>query len=372
MMTFDNAEEVRKCAAISKQIQLILRIVTDDRGSQCRLSSKFGAPRPKWRALLAAAKNHGIEVVGVSFHVGSGCRDASRYELALQDCREIFDIAKKDFGFDMKILDIGGGFPGETHSLWNPAEEIDEVAVAKVKGTHSDENAEDDHFMYFTEIAEQVAPVIDRLFPPCEGVRVIAEPGRYIVAASATLCCNVIAMRTNETNEEFDAEPIMDKEHAHRLSQMTREEETELVKGPSWDTSIRKLSISNKDEVLGNMVDKIRSYSQLYARQTLSQQETDVYNDSIDVYKEDFETAADILGVPTEAQIENANHTVEGMTYPLVAVEEETPDTLITLAAAGEAAVNGIVMQAVVDSAPLQDDIAYTVNNGVYSACKYA
>jgi len=45
-----------------------------------------------------------MKVVGVSFHVGSGCRDASRYELALTDARELFDMAKKDYGFDMKIL----------------------------------------------------------------------------------------------------------------------------------------------------------------------------------------------------------------------------------------------------------------------------
>ena len=59
------------------------------------------------------AKECDMQVVGVSFHVGSGCRDASRYELALKDARELFDIAKRDFGFDMTIVDIGGGFPGE-------------------------------------------------------------------------------------------------------------------------------------------------------------------------------------------------------------------------------------------------------------------
>ena len=78
MVTFDNEMEIGKCAAISKSIQLVLRIITDDRGSQCRLSSKFGAPRNKWRPLLAAAKEYGLQVIGVSFHVGSGCRDASR------------------------------------------------------------------------------------------------------------------------------------------------------------------------------------------------------------------------------------------------------------------------------------------------------
>ena len=109
LMTFDNIAEVEKCAAISNKIQLVLRIITDDRGSRCRFSSKFGAPRNKWRPLLAAAKRLGLDVVGVSFHVGSGCRDATRYELALLDARKIFDMAKKEFGMNMHLLDIGGG-----------------------------------------------------------------------------------------------------------------------------------------------------------------------------------------------------------------------------------------------------------------------
>lgn len=122
LVTFDNVAEVEKCASISKSIQLIIRIVTDDAGSQCRLSSKFGAPRGRWRPLLRAAKRCGLEVVGVSFHVGSGCRDYSKYELALKDARRVFDMAESEFGFKMSILDIGGGFPGETHSLWNPVD----------------------------------------------------------------------------------------------------------------------------------------------------------------------------------------------------------------------------------------------------------
>ena len=120
MVTFDNVAEVQKCASVSRKIQLIMRIITDDSGSQCRLSSKFGAPPQHWPVLLAEARRCGLEVVGVSFHVGSGCRDATRYEMALRDCKKLFDMAKRDYGFEMNLLDIGGGFPGETHSLWNP------------------------------------------------------------------------------------------------------------------------------------------------------------------------------------------------------------------------------------------------------------
>jgi ornithine decarboxylase len=192
MVTFDNVTEVEKCAAVCKKIELIMRIITDDRGSQCRLSSKFGAPRQKWRPLLAAAKKNGLNVAGVSFHVGSGCRDATRYELALKDAREIFDLAKNEYGMDMRIVDIGGGFPGETHSMWNPAVELDEeTEVDKIEGKPTADD-EEDRFMFFTEIAEQVAPIIDELFPANSGVRVIGEPGRYLVAACATLCCSVV------------------------------------------------------------------------------------------------------------------------------------------------------------------------------------
>jgi ornithine decarboxylase len=106
MMTFDNVAEIYKCASVSKRIQLILRIITDDSGSQHRLSSKFGAPRQHWRELLGEARKAGSQVVGVSFHVGSGCRDATMFEMALRDAKELFELAEKEFRFDMKILDV--------------------------------------------------------------------------------------------------------------------------------------------------------------------------------------------------------------------------------------------------------------------------
>ena len=64
---------------------------------------------------------------------------------------------------------------------------------------------------------------------------------------------------------------------------------------------------------------------------------------------------------------------MEGLNYPLVAAgsdeaEAEQPSSLLTLAAAGEAAVNGVFLQAVCDSAPLQDDYGYYISDGVYGA----
>jgi diaminopimelate decarboxylase len=376
MVTFDNATEVAKCAAVSKKIQLILRIITDDRGSQCRLSSKFGAPRNKWRPLLAAAKTHGLQVVGVSFHVGSGCRDAGRYHAALRDAREIFDMAHEYGMHNMHILDIGGGFPGETYSIWNPAdidEEVDEeIKQREGKQSPTNENADDERFMFFTEIAQEVAPVIDELFPENSGVRVIGEPGRYFVAASATLCCSVIASRNNGMDKNFEPEAINDKQVATAMDNMSRQEERELVRARGHSLTERELN----DTVMLTIQEELADYSKLYASQQLAQQEVDVYNDSLDLFQEakdenlGIDTATDMLGPPEPHQKHRRHLTVEGMAYPLVAAVDDEEEVevggLLTLAAAGEAAVSGVMMQAFADSAPLQDDFAYYINDGVY------
>mmetsp|Transcript_18467 Transcript_18467/g.42272 ORF Transcript_18467/g.42272 Transcript_18467/m.42272 type:complete len:706 (+) Transcript_18467:75-2192(+) len=387
MVTFDNVSEVKKCAAVSGEIQMILRIVTDDRGSQCRLSTKYGAPRSRWRPLLAAAKNHGLSVVGVSFHVGSGCRDATRYELALKDAREIFNMAARDYGFKMTLLDIGGGFPGETHSTWNPAdldeEEEDETVADSIgncvegldptSGYYNEavaaEPDESKSFMFFTEIADAVRPIIDKLFPEEEGVRIIAEPGRYFVAASATLVASVISARCN-IDDENEAVAVDDIATADALDAITRAEEKELVRnrGISFDVTDQ----ADNNVIIDTIVEEMSDYSKLYAMQHLAQQEADTYNDEIDLYKEDFETAIDLLGPPDDIQRLNSLQTVEGMNSNLVGQrssgESFKSAGILTLAAAGEAAVNGIMVQAVADSAPLQDDYAYYMNDGVYGA----
>lgn len=70
----------------------MLRIATDDSKAVCRLSVKFGAQLKSCRGLLERAKELGLEVMGVSFHVGSGCSDAEAYMQAITDARYVFDM----------------------------------------------------------------------------------------------------------------------------------------------------------------------------------------------------------------------------------------------------------------------------------------
>ncbi|KAF3064030.1 Ornithine decarboxylase [Daldinia childiae] len=158
-MTFDNADELRKIAKLFPDAELFLRILTDDSSSLCRLSLKFGASLDSTDELLALAKELGLNVVGVSFHVGSGASDPLAFLKAVQDADTVFKQAYAH-GFDLQTLDVGGGFSGDT----------------------------------FEDMAHVLRDALDEYFPP--HVNIIAEPGRYYVSSAFTIACNIIARRT--------------------------------------------------------------------------------------------------------------------------------------------------------------------------------
>ena len=160
-MTFDNADELHKIKALFPESELYLRILTDDSSSLCRLSLKFGASLDGTQELLELAKNLDLNVVGVSFHVGSGASDPECFLKAVQDSRTVFDQAAA-LGYDLGTLDVGGGFTGDL----------------------------------FEEMAVVLTQALDDYFPP--NVRIIGEPGRYFVSTAYTLACNVIARRDLE------------------------------------------------------------------------------------------------------------------------------------------------------------------------------
>lgn len=162
MVTFDNAYELPKIKSNWPGAEVLLRITTDDSKSLCEFSSKFGASLDVCPSLIRQAKELGINLVGVSFHVGSGCGDATAFTKAAYDAKKVFQMAE-DEGFQMKVLDIGGGFPGD-----------------------------DDQEVSFEAISSCLRPVLEREFAD---VRVIAEPGRFFACASHTLVCNVFSKR---------------------------------------------------------------------------------------------------------------------------------------------------------------------------------
>jgi ornithine decarboxylase len=124
------------------------------------LSRKFGCEPQAVPDLLRLAAGLRIKIAGFSFHVGSQASGPSMFIEAIARCREMMLVAEET-GHAPGILDIGGGFPVDYLQRCMPIEEF----CAPIR----------------TALAE---------LPP--GVRVIAEPGRYISAPAAVAVSRVM------------------------------------------------------------------------------------------------------------------------------------------------------------------------------------
>lgn len=152
---------------------MILRVRCDAKIAQSMLGDKFGVFPEDAEPLIALARELDINLVGVSFHVGSLCGEPEVFERCISIARQLFDLATQKYGFNMTILDLGGGYPGHRGSS------LDQIAAI-------------------------INTALDRHFPVGCGVEVIAEPGRYYVTSAFTLVTFVHGRRkciNKETNE---------------------------------------------------------------------------------------------------------------------------------------------------------------------------
>lgn len=68
--TFDNLDELDNIKAHMPEAQILLRIYASDDDALIPLGDKFGAHMDTTQQLLSRAWELGLDVVGVSFHVG--------------------------------------------------------------------------------------------------------------------------------------------------------------------------------------------------------------------------------------------------------------------------------------------------------------
>ncbi|NUW41901.1 alanine racemase [Nonomuraea rhodomycinica] len=128
--------------------------------------SQFGVAEPDVPDVLrAAARLPGLDLVGFHVHAASGNLDADAHAAYLRWCVEWSTRTARECGVDLRLVDVGGGigvaFEGE-----KPFD------VAR-----------------FGELAAQVEP------PP--GVRVLLEPGRYLVADCGWYAAEAIDVKTS-------------------------------------------------------------------------------------------------------------------------------------------------------------------------------
>ena len=161
LVTFDNRAEIGKLREFAPHAGLLLRLRVPNTGSMVELSSKFGCDPGEAVALMEEARGAGLEIEGLSFHVGSQCTNFENYVQALNMSAAVMNEAASR-GFALKVLDIGGGFPVRYNR----------------------------HVPPFSLLARTINREIDRLFP--KDLEIIAEPGRFFVATAVTSIATVI------------------------------------------------------------------------------------------------------------------------------------------------------------------------------------
>jgi ornithine decarboxylase len=163
----DNPDEVRKFVPYAGKAELLLRVSFRSPGAVCDLSRKFGCDPENAVALARLAAELGIEVRGLSFHVGSQAADAGKHVEAIEACTKLLAACRKEKLGVCDTLDIGGGFPI-------------------------------DYMKTVPDIVLFCAPIRAALAKVPKRVRIIAEPGRYIAGPSAIGVASVMGRAQRE------------------------------------------------------------------------------------------------------------------------------------------------------------------------------
>lgn len=157
----DNVDELGKFVRYRKKVDLLLRVAFRARDTVCDLSKKFGCEAEAVPGLMDVARRLGLSIAGLSFHVGSQTATPAMHVEAIHACRALIRAAREAGFAPLTMLDIGGGFPVDYRDPVMPIETF-------------------------------CAPIRDALATLPEGLRIIAEPGRFIAAPSGTCVASVV------------------------------------------------------------------------------------------------------------------------------------------------------------------------------------
>jgi len=157
----DSDMELEKIAAHAPGVEVYIRLLMGTTEADWPLSRKFGTMESEVNALLAYAVHLGLKPVGLSFHVGSQTRRAEMWRDTLDRVANVWASAR-EAGFDLSLINIGGGFP----AFYGEAIDAPEVYAAAVMD------------------------MVEPRFPGA--TRIMAEPGRGMVAEAGMIAAEVL------------------------------------------------------------------------------------------------------------------------------------------------------------------------------------
>lgn len=205
LIVIDSLSELQSLVRITnpamKEIKLLLRINPDyipaglNKGSATgSRRSSFGLERTEIESALFIIKNcPQLRFEGLHFHIGTGIRNPKAYSKTIKKLYPVFKKIKS-LGFEVRTLDVGGGFASMTTREMSSFEMFASQALNsyRVKFGNRKFYTLDD---YFSEVFNPVT----NFFGP-KNPEIIFEPGRCLTSAKQLLLLRVhrIKMRNGK------------------------------------------------------------------------------------------------------------------------------------------------------------------------------
>lgn len=126
LFAFDSAAELEKLAHHAPGARVFCRLLVVNKGAEWPLTHKFGCEAHIAADLLVAAKELGLQPVGVSFHVGSQQTDPQAWDTAIIHAAWVFRSCIRR-GVNLELVNLGGGLPGHYQTPVPPLADYAEV-----------------------------------------------------------------------------------------------------------------------------------------------------------------------------------------------------------------------------------------------------
>jgi len=171
----DSQTDLLNISRAAPGAKVFFRLLTEGLGADWPLSKKFGSHPDLARQLIKLAVRFGLKPYGISFHPGSQQRDVGAWSSALTTVGQLFRWAKEEMKADLKMINMGGGFPA------NYLEPTDSLA----------------------QYAEDIRRFLDNSFIDGWPEEIIIEPGRSITGDSGVIVAEVVNIAKKSVHERY-------------------------------------------------------------------------------------------------------------------------------------------------------------------------
>lgn len=174
LFAFDSEEELLKISRAAPGAKVYCRLLVETTGATWPLSRKFGCSEEMAIRLLAKAAALDLIPYGVSFHVGSQQSNTFAWDKPIVQASRVFTTLYRQYGIELKLLNIGGGFPAtytsETPSIQDFADRILQMVCCS----------------WYDRAPE-----------------IMLEPGRFVVGDAGVLVTDVVLVAKKEEHAEY-------------------------------------------------------------------------------------------------------------------------------------------------------------------------